>query len=85
MAKGDLAGAADALVDLVYIVHGTAQCHGLPWHALMADVHNANMRKVKVENAADSRFGFAHDIKKPEGWVGPRTEEILAFYGWAAK
>ena len=46
-AKKDLALAADALVDLVYVALGTAALMGLPWQALWDEVHAANMRKER--------------------------------------
>ena len=77
-AAGDLPGVADALVDLVYVAHGTAVMMGLPWEALWNEVHRANMRKVNVVNATDSKRNSPYDIKKPPGWVGPDITGILA-------
>jgi len=75
----DLPAAADALVDLVYVVLGLAALMGLPWQQLWDDVHRANMRKhrgVKPER------GHTHDVVKPPGWVGPQTRAILRRAGW---
>lgn len=72
----DLPLQADALVDLVYVVKGTAAMMGLPWRALWDDVNGANMRKEPGET--HRKMGFGADIRKPEGWVGPKTVEILA-------
>lgn len=73
----DLAGAADALIDLAYVVHGTAVMMGLPWDRLWDEVHRANMRKVNVISAADSKRNSAFDVKKPPGWVGPDIAGVL--------
>jgi len=74
----DLAGQADALVDLVYFALGTANMMGLPWQALWDDVHQANMRKVP----GVTKRGHLVDCVKPEGWVGPKTLEILERFGY---
>lgn len=70
-AQGDLHGAADALIDLAYVVHGTALMMGLPWAALWSEVQRANMSKVRATDASQSKRGSALDVVKPEGWVGP--------------
>lgn len=76
----DLAGMADALVDLVYVVKGTAVQLGLPWAELMNDVHDANMSK---EPGVNTKRGNQHvDVIKPTGWVGPQTETILKAAGY---
>ncbi len=76
---GDLPKAADALVDIVYVALGTADGMGLPFNALWDDVHRANMSK---ERGIGPR-GYEVDVIKPEGWVGPQTEDILLKYGWS--
>ena len=77
-ATQDLAGMADALIDLCYVLKGTAIMLGLPWEALWADVHRANMAKVK----GITHRGHAVDCKKPEGWVPPATLPILLLSGY---
>lgn len=74
----DLAGQADALVDLVYVALGTAVMMGLPWQELWSDVHAANLRKVRGRTKRDMPL----DLMKPEGWVGPQTASILGHHGW---
>lgn len=74
---GDIAKMADALIDLVYVVKGTAVEMGLPWAHLFDDVHRANMTKVP----GPTHRGHKIDLMKPEWWVGPQTEEILNQYG----
>jgi predicted HAD superfamily Cof-like phosphohydrolase len=71
--RGDLAGMADALIDLVYVVKGTAIEMGLPWEELWLDVQRANMAKV----IGTTHRGIKIDVTKPPGWVGPQTEAIL--------
>ena len=74
----DLAGQADALVDLVYFAIGTAIMLGLPFEELWNDAHRANMTKVR----GATHRGHPNDVTKPEGWVPPKTVEILSFYGY---
>lgn len=78
MKANDLAGIADALVDLVYVAKGTAGMYGLPWEALWDDVQRANMAKVR----GITHRGNAVDVKKPEGWVPPQTELVLSAAGY---
>jgi len=75
----DMEGMADALVDLVYVAIGTAVMMGLPWQQLWDDVHRANMAKVLGATKRNHRV----DLMKPEGWVGPKTSEILTQAGYA--
>lgn len=68
--RGDLVKQADALLDLAYVVHGTALMMGLPWDDMFALVHEANMRKVSAREAGVvGRHPL--DVVKPAGWVGP--------------
>ena len=74
----------DALLDLVYVAYGTALFAGInpaQWAAGMHAVHTANMAKVRVESATDSKRGSAFDVRKPNDWVGPeaRLKEILSW------
>ena len=84
LAKGNRIEAFDALLDLVYVAHGTALFMGVTpaqWAAGMHAVHSANMAKVRVTSALDSKRKNAFDAKKPHGWVGPeaRLAEILSW------
>lgn len=74
----DLAKQADALIDMVYVAMGTAVMMGLPWEQLWEDVHQANMRKVRGVGKRNHKV----DCIKPEGWEGPRTDEILYINGY---
>lgn len=76
-AAGDLAEAADALIDLVYVAMGTAYMMGLPWDELWNDVQRANMTKVRALVASDSKRGTTYDVVKPPGWVPPQGAKIL--------
>jgi len=79
----DIAQMADALVDLSYVVLGTAHMLGLPWQELWDDVQRANMTKERAaSDGSNSKRGSSFDVVKPEGWVGPETHEILRANGF---
>lgn len=69
----DLELMADSLIDLVYVIKGTALEMGLPWEELWQDVQRANMSKV----VGQTKRGIKIDVTKPPGWVGPKTGAIL--------
>lgn len=81
--QGDLVKQADALLDLEYVLHGTALWMGLGrlWDELHDEVHAANMRKAPAVTAAASAKnrgrGHRFDVIKPTGWVGPDLAVIL--------
>jgi len=64
----------DALLDLLYVVHGTLLLHGLPANEGWAAVQAANMSKVQSKGTTDRCQVPGFDIVKPEGWVGPEAE-----------
>jgi len=79
-ADNNMVGMFDAILDLIYVAAGTGLYMGLSAETLAKGfeaVHDANMEKIKVVSADDSKRGTAHDVKKPPGWVGPET--FLAF------
>lgn len=79
----DLAGAADALVDLVYVALGTAHLLGLDFPAHWAEVQRANLAKERATSADDPRSKRGHhlDVVKPEGWLPPDHAAILRGQG----
>lgn len=79
---GDLISAADALVDLAYVLHGTALMMGLPWEDLWKEVQRANMTKERATSAAQSKRGSAIDVIKPPGWKGPDHTQFLGVGSW---
>lgn len=79
---GDMHGAADALVDLAYVVHGTAHMMGLPWPQLWGEVQRANITKVRATDASQSKRGTALDVIKPPGWVAPDHTAALGKGPW---
>lgn len=72
----------DALLDLTYIVKGTACLMGITsiqWALGFDVVHNANMQKQRVPSASHSKRGDPLDVIKPEGWEPPepKLQQIL--------
>src|ERR1051325_6051905 len=45
--KNDIVGIADALADLIYIIHGTAHVYGIPLDEVFNEVHVSNMSKLE--------------------------------------
>lgn len=79
----DHAGMFDALIDLAYVVFGTAHIEGYPWPKGWDTVQAANMAKVRAaKDGSDSKRGSSFDVVKPEGWTAPDIEGLLRGYGW---
>lgn len=84
-----LEDALDGLIDLQYVLLGTADLMGFSnpgpgnfasssiWHEAWNRVHNANMKKEPVINAKESSRGFNIDLKKPKGWLKPEFKDLL--------
>jgi predicted HAD superfamily Cof-like phosphohydrolase len=77
-AANDLAGQADALVDLVYVAKGTALMLGLPWEELWTVVQRANMAKTR----GTTKRGVKADCAKPPGWAPPDLDGALRAAGY---
>lgn len=69
----------DALVDMVYVIIGTAYLHGYRWRWQEAwdRVHRANMAKVRAASAGDSKRGSTFDVVKPPGWEKPTHKDLV--------
>ena len=79
---GDLTKAVDALLDLEYVLHGTAIMMGLNrrWHDLWTTVHLANMAKIPTPSVFGSKRKSKFDVIKPPNWKSPEDQikKILA-------
>lgn len=83
MAEGDHAKMFDALLDLAYVVLGTAHLSGYPWQEGWNLVQEANMAKVRAApDGSDSKRGSSFDVVKPPGWMPPDIEMLLMDHGW---
>lgn len=76
VAARDLVGVADALADIVYVACGTADLLGIPFDAVFAEVHRANMSKL----GADGRPVLRADGKVLKGpaYTPPDVAGVLA-------
>lgn len=67
----------DALIDLAYVLYGTAHLHGFNFPEGWRRVHSANMKKVRVEREEDSKRGSRYDVVKPKGWTPPSLSDLV--------
>jgi predicted HAD superfamily Cof-like phosphohydrolase len=80
-------GIVDGLIDLEYVLLGTAAFCGLLskmagydftyWEYGWTAVHTANMKKVRVDKINQSARDTLIDVRKPAGWAAPDLTEIL--------
>lgn len=75
-ATQNMAEMLDALIDLVYVAKGTVIMMGLAeaWDYSWDEVQRANMQRVP----GPTKRGNANDVMKPEGWVPPDHDSVLA-------
>jgi predicted HAD superfamily Cof-like phosphohydrolase len=73
----DIEEIADGLIDLCIVAMGTAAMMGLDFNNMFLEVNAANMRKVRVEHAGESKRGHGFDLKKPVDWKGPDLRKYL--------
>ena len=67
-----LADEFDALIDMVYVILGTAHMQGLDFQAGWDRVHEANMKKVRGSSARS----LSYDVVKPSGWTAPDLTDL---------
>lgn len=75
--QADMEGQLDALVDLVYVVLGTAYMQGFNFYEAWRRVHEANMKKVRAQNADESKRGSTLDVVKPEDWLPADLSDLV--------
>ncbi len=83
----DVASALDAVVDLLYVLFGTALLMGMLRRTREADVsvlleawdrvHRANMTKVRSRDSDKAKRGGQYDVVKPPGWVAPDLSDLV--------
>lgn len=71
----------DALVDLVYVIKGTALMLGVPWERHWDEVHRANMKKRPGVKNGRMRV----DAVKPPDWTPPDHMSILFEHGYTVE
>lgn len=74
-AKRDIVEVADALADMLYIIHGTALEYGIDIDAVVAEVHRSNMSKLD----ADGKPIYREDGKVMKGpnYFRPNIKGVL--------
>lgn len=75
--KDNLHDAFDALIDLTYVVLGTAYLMSLPFKEGWSLVHEANMKKRRATEKEQSKRNSTSDVVKPEGWVAPNLNKLI--------
>lgn len=74
--NGDIVKMFDALLDLVYVAKGTALMMGVSprlWSYGFNEVQRANMTKLRVSCADDSKRGSTLDVIKPPNFQPPES------------
>ena len=76
----------DALLDLAYVVFGTAHLLGYPWQEGWDEVQRANMQKERAtsveQSLASTGRGSTLDVIKPVGRTPPNISAVLGRHGW---
>lgn len=72
--KNNIVGIADALADMIYIIHGTAIVYGIPLDAVFEEVHKSNMSKLEEGKPLYRSDG---KVLKGSNFQEPKIEEIL--------
>jgi predicted HAD superfamily Cof-like phosphohydrolase len=67
---GDITKIADALGDIVYVAVGTAVTYGIPFDAVLAEVHRSNMTKVNTPDEAKLAKGTGYEAPDIAGVLG---------------
>lgn len=80
MAENDMAGIADAIADLHYVLSGTSLVYGIPEDEVFTEVHRSNMAKAEPDGTVHRRADGK--ILKAKGWTPPDIEGILWRAGW---
>lgn len=75
-AKGDLDGAVDAIIDMMYVGAGALNEMGVATQPVWDEVHRANMMK-KRGSQTKRPGGKGFDAIKPEGWTAPSHAQYL--------
>ena len=75
----DIVGIADAIADLLYVVHGAALTFGIPVDDVFAEVHRSNMTKLGDDGAPILRADGK--VMKGPSYSPPQLEPILHSHG----
>ena len=70
----------DAMVDMIYVIMGTAMLYGFDLDEAFRRVHAANMAKERAVRAADAKRGSTYDVVKPPGWQSPDLSDLADIF-----
>jgi Uncharacterized protein conserved in bacteria len=78
--RGSIVDVADALADLLYVAYGLAVYCNIPMDAVFAEVHRANMTKIRSLGDGDRRStrSSRFDVVKPDDWQPPDIASVLS-------
>jgi len=69
--ESNIVKVADALGDLLYVVYGAANAHGIDMEPIFNEIHRANMDKEGGVMRKDGKW------VKPSGWKPPDIKGLL--------
>lgn len=75
--EGNIYEISDGLTDLIYVASGLLNLMNMPAQALWNDVQARNMQKIRATKDNVGKRGSTFDVIKPEGWLPPRTKDII--------
>lgn len=75
--EGNIYEISDGLTDLIYVASGLLNLMNMPAQALWNDVQARNMQKIRAIKDNVGKRGSTFDVIKPEGWLPPRTKDII--------
>lgn len=75
--EGNIYEISDGLIDLIYVASGLLNLMNMPTQALWNDVQARNMQKIRATKDNVGKRGSTFDVIKPEGWLPPRTKDII--------
>lgn len=75
--EGNIYEISDGLIDLIYVASGLLNLMTMPAQALWNDVQARNMQKIRATKDNVGKRGSTFDVIKPEGWLPPRTKDII--------
>lgn len=83
----DLIEVMDALADIVYVACGTAHYFNAPFAQIWAEIHRANMDRIKVtpENCPPEKKYRPDLVIKPPGWKAPEIKALLDLHNSFAR
>lgn len=75
--EGNIYEISDGLIDLIYVASGLLNLMNMPAQALWNDIQARNMQKIRATKDNVGKRGSTFDVIKPEGWLPPRTKDII--------